>query len=64
MDCSSDNELLNAPQKAVKLFVGQIPGTIHETALNQFLSQYCVVKRVYVLRDENTNRHRRIDYHG
>ena len=37
----------------VKLFVGQIPSTMDETALNAFLSDYVPILRVEILYDRN-----------
>lgn len=42
----------------VKLFVGQIPSTMDETALNAFLSDYVPILRVEILYDRNSNLHR------
>ena len=44
----------------VKLFVGQIPSTMDETALNAFLSDYVPILRVEILYDNKSNLHRSV----
>lgn len=44
----------------VKLFVGQIPSTVDETALSAFLSDYVPILRVEILYDHKSNLHRSV----
>ena len=59
MYLSHDDNQKHDPIQNVKLLICQIPSTMDEEGVYQYVSQYCYVERVKVIRDSLTKKHKR-----